>query len=441
MPSTTVKTASWGSTFKPLLAPAMVAVALAFWWAARPLPEPPPMLDQALMRLTGNTEFHTLDYDPQRLPWEHYTIEPGDSLANLWNDQWQLPKKTLYLLLNSPDHGELLSRLRPGQHLEWQADSRGQLLSLRLWRGEGRGYQWHLDGDAISGEPLYLTRTLHEVSIAGRIDSSLAAALADDPSLGGSGSSIARQMAELLPLEKKARHGDHFSVMVEVERLGDHDTAYSAKLMGFDYQGAKIQVAAARFDDDRFYTPSGESLLPSFWRYPFQQRYPISSAFNPNRLHPITGRVSAHLGTDFAMPVGTAVEAPADGVVKKVVHHPLAGNYLVLDHGDGYQTRYLHLSKVKVRRGDTVHQGQAIAYSGNTGRSTGPHLHYELRMNGRPVNAMAVSLPVKGKLQHDELKRFQNRYAGYFKLDRDDQSGGTAVAQQSKQSSGGDGAS
>jgi murein DD-endopeptidase len=436
MPSTTVKATSWGSTFRPLLAPAMVAVSLAFWWTARPLPEPPPMLDQALMRLAGHTEFHTFDANPEPLPWEHYTIEPGDSLAHLWNDRWQLPRETLYRLVNSPKHGAWLNRLKPGQHLEWQADSDGQLLTLRLWRNEGEGYQWNLEGDALHGEPLRLARALHEVRIAGRIDTTLAAALAGDSSLGGSAASIARQMAELLPLSKKARRGDHFSVMVQVERLGNHQQAYSAKLMGFDYQGEKIQVAAARFDDDRFYTPTGESLLPSFWRYPFEQRYRISSSFNPRRLHPITGRVSPHLGTDFAMPVGTPVEAPADGVVKKVLRHPLAGNYVVIDHGDGYQTRYLHLSKISVHRGDTIQQGEVIAYSGNTGRSTGPHLHYELRMNGRPVNAMAVSLPTKDKLQRDELKRFQNRYASYFKLDRDDQPSGTAVAGQGVRGNG-----
>ncbi|ASK32910.1 peptidase M23 (plasmid) [Alcanivorax sp. N3-2A] len=437
MSSTTVKATPLSSIFKPLLAPALIVVSLAFWWASRPLPEPPPMLDQALMRLTGNTEFHTLDETPEPLPWEHYTIARGDVLANLWNDQWQLPRETLYHLLANAEKGQMLARLRPGQHLEWQADSEGRLLNLRVWLNEGEGYQWHLDGDAISGGPLNLSRTLHEVQIAGRIDTSLAAALAGDPSLGGSADSIARQVAELLPLTKKARRGDRFSVMVQVERLGDHAEAYSAKLMGFDYEGAKIQVAAARFDDDRFYTPSGESLLPSFWRYPFEQRYRISSNFNPRRLHPITGRVSPHLGTDFAMPVGSPVEAPADGVVKQVVHHALAGNYVVIDHGDGYQTRYLHLSRIKVRPGDTVHQGQVLAYSGNTGRSTGPHLHYELRMNGRPVNAMAVSLPTKGKLQSDELKRFQSRYAGYFKLDRDDQQAGTAVAQQGGARKGG----
>lgn len=398
------------------------------------------MLDQALLRLTDNTEFNPPDATPQALPWEHYTIKPGDSVVNLWIDQWQLPKDTLYQLLYHADQGNRLNHLSPGQHLEWQANSDGDLLTLRLWqRDQTQGYQWDLHGDAITGEPLHQARTVHQVQIAGRIQSSLSAALAGYPSLAGSAGSIGAQMAELLPLSKKARKGDRFSVLVDVERLQGSHKAYSAKLMGFDYQGKRLQVAAARFDDDRFYTPGGKSLLPSFWRYPFHHHhYRISSPFNLHRLHPVTGRISPHYGTDFAMPTGTPVDTPADGVVHKVVHHDrLAGNYVVIDHGDGYQTEYLHLSKTEVHRGDTVHQGEVIGLSGNTGRTTGPHLHYEMRMNGRPVNSMKVSLPTKGQLHHDELKRFRNEYASYFKLSPSGSESGVTVAQAGHDNSAG----
>ncbi|MBM7333308.1 MAG: peptidoglycan DD-metalloendopeptidase family protein [Alcanivorax sp.] len=412
-----------------LLPPLLIALSVAFWWRYHPRPELPPMTEQALLRLAADTDFHNLDPTPAPLPWEHYTIAPGDYLTHLWKEQWQLPAATLYRLIETAEHGELLNRLRPGQHLEWRADSDGNLLALRLWENEARGYQWNLDADSIRARPLEKARTSHRVRITGVVQSSLGAALAAQPALAGAAGSVSAQLAELLPLGRQARRGDRFSVLVDVENLEGSERAYSAKLMGFDYQGARLRASAARFDDDRFYKPDGTSLLPSFWRYPYAQnlRYRISSPFNLHRHHPITGRISPHYGTDFAMPVGTAVEAPADGVVRRATRGALAGNYLVLDHGNGYQTRYMHLSKLLVHAGDTVEQGQVIADSGNTGRSTGPHLHYELRLNGRPVNAMEAALPTKGQLAKDELTRFRNQYAAYFDFPAD-ANDGTEVA-------------
>ena len=414
-----------------LLPPLLIALSVAFWWRYHPRPEPPPMTEQALLRLAADTDFHNLDPSPEPLRWEHYTIEKGDLLTHLWTEQWQLPTATLYRLIEDADQGSRLNSLRPGQHLEWQADSDGKLLTLRLWESDAQGYEWDLDGDAISGHALEKERAHHRVRVAGIIRSSLSAALASQPALAGAAGSISAQLAELLPVARQARRGDRFSLLVDVERLEDGERAYSAKLLGFDYQGARLQASAARFDDDRFYKPDGTSLLPSFWRHPFpdKQHYRISSPFNLHRHHPITGRISPHYGTDFAMPVGTAVEAPADGVVRRVTRGLLAGNYVVLDHGNGYQTRYMHLSKVRVHPGDTVQQGQVIGLSGNTGRSTGPHLHYELRMNGRPVNAMKVSLPTKGQLASDELRRFHNQYAAYFDFPAD-ANDGTEVARR-----------
>lgn len=431
MPADTVKAPFMGPFLRSLAAPAMVAIAVAFWWSStRAMPEPPPMLDQALLRLTDNTEFNP----PEKavlLPWEHYTVKTGDSVVNLWIDRWQLPEDTLYQVLYHSDHGKMLNHLSPGQHLEWRANSDGQVLTLRLWQsGEVKGYQWNLQGDTIIGKPLHKARTLHQVQVAGRVETSLSAALASSPSLAGCAGRIATQMAALLPFASKARKGDRFSVLVEMERIKGSNAIYSAKLMGFDYQGKRLDVAAARYDDGRFYRLDGKSLLPSFWRYPFEgHQYRISSPFDLHRLHPVTGRVSPHYGTDFAMPVGTVVEAPADGVVRRVVHGSrYAGNFIVIDHGDGYSTRYLHLSKIEVSPGEAVHQGEEIGLSGNTGRTTGPHLHYELRMNGRPVNAMKVALPTKGQLHKDELKRFRNEYASYFKLPDSGSVAGTTVA-------------
>lgn len=137
------------------------------------------------------------------------------------------------------------------------------------------------------------------------------------------------------------------------------------------------------------------------------QRYRISSAFNPNRLHPITGKISPHNGTDFAVPRGTPVYTTGDGVVSRVENHPYAGKYIVIEHSGQYRTRYLHLDRILVRKGQRVSRGERIALSGNTGRSTGPHLHFEFHINGRPVNAMRAQIPLATAVKDDQLGVFK----------------------------------
>jgi murein DD-endopeptidase len=145
-------------------------------------------------------------------------------------------------------------------------------------------------------------------------------------------------------------------------------------------------------------------------RYPTERKFRLSSPFNPNRKHPVTGRVRPHNGTDFATPIGTPILATGDGVVTRVQNHPYAGLYIVIEHGQKYRTRYLHLSKSLVSKGQTVSRGQKIALSGNSGRSTGPHLHYELHISGRPVDAMRAPIPVaeavgdKDRVAFNELR-------------------------------------
>ncbi|WP_262460034.1 peptidoglycan DD-metalloendopeptidase family protein [Alloalcanivorax balearicus] len=425
----TESTATTRTSRSPLLramVPALAAaIALASWWWA-PSGDAALMTDRALLGLIEDSDLYAVDVDPAPTVWEHYTIAQGDSLANLWTNQWQLPEAALYTLLNDPRSADILRQVSPGQHLEWRADGEGSLLALRLWTDPSKGWEWNLRSGQLHRTALTYERNLHQVAVRGEIRTSLSAALAEMPSLGGRAQAIAAEMGELLPLASKARKGDRFSLLVDLEYIDDAEGAYAARLAGFDYEGEQISVRAARFDDDRFYTPEGKSLLPGFRRTPFNSEYRISSPFNLHRHHPITGRVTPHLGTDFAMPVGTRVLAPAKGVVRTVSYHPLAGRFVVIDHGQGYQTRYLHLQKAQVRPGQEVKPGDVIALSGNTGRSTGSHLHYELRLNGRPLNPMTASLPSRERLQPDELRRFQNQYAAYFDLH--EQESATAVA-------------
>ncbi|MCH8056136.1 MAG: M23 family metallopeptidase [Deltaproteobacteria bacterium] len=104
------------------------------------------------------------------------------------------------------------------------------------------------------------------------------------------------------------------------------------------------------------------------------------------RRDPWTGKPEFHSGLDIPKPIGTPVYAPGDGVVDTVKRSKVNGRTLGLNHGQGITTRYAHLSKIQVKKGDRVRKGQQIAIVGNTGKSTNPHLHYEVRINGVPID-------------------------------------------------------
>lgn len=145
--------------------------------------------------------------------------------------------------------------------------------------------------------------------------------------------------------------------------------------------------------DGRYYDENGiNDTATTFARFPFHARVRVTSQFNPARRHPVTGRVRPHNGVDFGLPVGSVIFAPSNGIVDKAAFSRSAGYYIVLRHHSGYSTVYMHLSKLSVKPGQRVKAGTIIARSGNTGISTGPHLHYEVRINGRAVNPLRVKL-------------------------------------------------
>ncbi|WP_404840901.1 peptidoglycan DD-metalloendopeptidase family protein [Alkalilimnicola ehrlichii] len=142
-------------------------------------------------------------------------------------------------------------------------------------------------------------------------------------------------------------------------------------------------------------------------RYPTASRYRVSSPFNLRRKHPVTGRIAPHYGVDFATPIGTPVLSTGDGVVSRTGNHPFAGKYIEIKHHGQFKTRYLHLHEIQVTRGQAVQRGDRIALSGNTGRSTGPHLHFELHVNNRPVDPLQADIPKARRIPSEEMEAFR----------------------------------
>ena len=156
---------------------------------------------------------------------------------------------------------------------------------------------------------------------------------------------------------------------------------------------------------DGWYHPDGTAAKKPFLRSPLDFAR-VTSNFNGGRYHPVLKKKRKHLGTDFGCPSGTPVKATGAGVVTVAKKHGGHGNHLVIKHAGGRITKYSHLSSFKVKKGQKVEQGQVVALSGNTGMSTGPHLHYELHMNGKAVDAMKVELPTTATMPVAERTAF-----------------------------------
>lgn len=209
------------------------------------------------------------------------------------------------------------------------------------------------------------------------------------------------------------KQGDKFRVLFS--GIGTNATLYAVR---FETHRGNFE-SFINPEDNNFY---GENeFTPTagiFRRFPLAGDIKVTSHFNPSRRHPVTRRVSPHNGVDFKASVGTPVYAPADGVVTFSGYQRAAGYYVIVSHANNFSTVYMHLSKTEVKRGQKVIVGQLIARSGNTGRTTGPHLHYEIRINDRPVNPLKIELPSSN---HPNLAREQREaFANNVKILRAD---------------------
>ena len=222
--------------------------------------------------------------------------------------------------------------------------------------------------------------------------------------------SIANIMEWDIDFAYDIRKGDHFSVIYYENYIGSKKID-DGPILALRFMNNQKDYRIVRYTDSEDYTDyyflDGRKVRKAFLRNPLEFAY-ISSRFNPKRMHPILHRVRAHKGVDYAARQGTPVRASADGRISTRQFHNGYGNTVVLQHGGGYSTLYAHLSKFADRQriGSWVKQGQVVGYVGSTGLSTGPHLHYEFRVNGVHKNPLTVKLPDALPLEKTELPRF-----------------------------------
>ncbi|MCX2522989.1 peptidoglycan DD-metalloendopeptidase family protein [Larsenimonas rhizosphaerae] len=354
--------------------------------------------------------------------WQSYTIQPGDSFAVMAERSLGLGYSDVLKLLSVLPDKKVLTRLQVGHDLYYKLDQEGDLIALKVMTDARKGYLLERHDADQSFEISNIKQATQSTQrlFAGTVEGSFGASALSTGLSSGEVAELSQALGKKVDFRRDTRQGDRFQVLVESDMIDGRPLA--SRILAAHYEGKKTDLSIVRHDE-AFYTPDGKSLDPSFERYPFSGHQRMSSPFNLRRHHPVTGRISPHYGTDFAMKVGTPVRSTGAGRVTRVVRHPLAGLYVVITHDNGYKTRYLHLSRTLVKVGQRVKLDQKIALSGNSGRTTGPHLHYEVIVNNHRVNPMRFKLPGGVNLKGQELAAFKKRTNSLLaKLDNADNS-------------------
>lgn len=209
-----------------------------------------------------------------------------------------------------------------------------------------------------------------------------------------------------IDFQREIHPGDRFEILFETYYDERGNAVRNGEVLYAALNGKALQRGFYRFtpSDDGvadYFDQNGESATKFLMKTPINGAR-ISSNFG-KRKHPISGYTRLHKGTDFAAPTGTPVYAAGNGTVQRASRNGGYGNYIKIKHTRGYETAYAHLSKYAkgIKAGKKVKQGDVIGYVGSTGASTGPHLHYEVYVDGKPVNVMSLKLPNGRKLQDE----------------------------------------
>lgn len=330
-----------------------------------------------------------------------YIVTQGDQLKDVLEQSGLTHATAKALEKTFPQ----LAELKVGQQFYWILDNNGELeyMNWLISEKEEKIFERKAQ-DQFAVQTIQKKGVWQQDVIKGTIDGSFSASL---KAVGLSQRQI-NQLANGLQWQiatNKLKKGDKFAILVKREYINGKVTDLG-NVEAIHIISGKKSYYAIQADNGRYYNRHGETLGKGFARHPLPFTPRVSSHFNPRRLHPVTRRVTPHKGVDFAVRSGTPIIAPADGVVEHIAYQANgAGRYIKLRHGGQYTTVYMHLSRSLVKVGQSVKKGQRIALSGNTGRSTGAHLHYEFHINGRPVNPMTVKLPGIGSGMPDKERK------------------------------------
>lgn len=379
-----------------------------------PIIEPPDLLEGDTHETTESDTLNSVQLSEQPaeesngLDWQEITVTKGDSLARIFK-HLHLNLLDLHAIMALGKETSILKHLKPGQKVWFQVVD-NQFAALKY--------------------PVDLVTTLHVVKrddgmhptttteeLETRVNHAQVT-ITDSLFLSG----IAAGLSENLIMQLVAiygwdidfaldiRRGDHFSIIYE-EHVKNGVKMREGSIMAAEFVNRGTLYRAVRFTHDdghsEYYSDTGRSMRKAFLRTPVKFTR-ISSRFNLKRKHPILNRLRAHRGVDYAAPHRTPVKATGDGIVSHLGRKGALGNAIILRHAGRYDTVYAHLSGYTkgLRTGQRIKQGQIIGYVGMTGLATGPHLHYEFRVNGVHRNPLTVKVPKTNDVPANEMKQF-----------------------------------
>jgi murein DD-endopeptidase MepM/ murein hydrolase activator NlpD len=345
-------------------------------------------------------------------------VSRNDTMDRLFR-RFELNLSDLATLRNLPELRSQVDRLRPGESLRLMHRG-GELVGLERKLSDSETLKVTRDESGFVSDVLENPLESHTRTASATIESSLFQAAAD----AGLPDGVAFELADVFQYDidfvLDIQPGDRFSVVYE-ELSQDGVPLRTGNILAAKFVNEGREYRAVRYVDEQghgeYFAPDGRSLRKAFIRAPVQFSR-ISSRFNPARKHPVLNRIRAHKGVDYAAPVGTPVRAAGEGSVKFAGQQGGYGNVVELQHGSGVVTVYGHLSRFakNLKRGQHVELGQVIAFVGQTGLATGPHLHYEYRVHGVHKNPQTVPLPDAAPILAGERDRFLASTADYMNM-------------------------
>jgi murein DD-endopeptidase MepM/ murein hydrolase activator NlpD len=339
-------------------------------------------------------------------------FQRGDTLSALL-DRLGVDDAEVSRLLADRAAMKPLTTLRPGMSLRASTDTEGNIRQLMFLAPRDQLVsieRQDADGFKVESRPAELASETQMKS--GEIRSSLFAATDS----AGVPDNVAIQLADIfggdVDFHRDLRRGDHFTVLFEmVTHLGRPLRSGRVLAAEFVNQGRVLRAVwfpdAGETGKGGYYTPEGKNLRKAFLRSPLEFSR-ITSGF-AMRFHPILQQWRVHKGVDYGAPTGTRVKATGDGVIEFAGREGGYGNLVIVRHSGGMSTRYAHLSGFAggLRKGSRVSQGDVIGFVGQTGWATGPHLHYEFRVNDQYRNPLTMAFPAATPLTGERLAAFR----------------------------------
>ncbi len=337
---------------------------------------------------------------PEPGRWLEETVASGDSLALIF-ERLGLTPQELHQLTHSSEHADQLTTIKPGESLRIRLDHEDRLQelvyqpnpveTLHFTTSEG-GFESRAETKELKQRRGYRSGTI----VSSFYLSAQKAGLSD-----GLIMDLATIFGWDIDFALEIRKGDSFSVVYEedfIEDFVEGNRYGNGRIIAAEFSNQGRIYRAIRYEKDDgdydYYSPDGRSMRKAFLRAPVDFRR-ISSRFAKERYHPVLGKKRPHRGVDYAAATGTPIKAAGDGKVIFRGKKSGYGNTVIIKHGSEYSTLYAHMSRFRgsVKNGTKVRQGEIIGYVGKTGLATGPHLHYEFRINGRHKNPLTVKLP------------------------------------------------